>query len=246
MLRDADAFDDGLPAHLLNARAEDSIGSCREIYIVGGGPSVKDVDLTQLDDQTVIAVNYSIFSLPRAAYFLTLDPRFFTKISRTQLKAFEQHPATKVLVHNWPTDKVQLRPWSGLTVGPSRTDFSNFTMVLRSPVAEGFGKSFLDFRNGVNSGYCALQFALLMGYDRIHLIGFDLTDVGGQQHFHDAYQLDPNCMPSYIRYFRSGLKVLAEEWPHVQVISHSPVSTLNDLIPYMPLNSAPLPATASA
>jgi hypothetical protein len=207
-------------------------GTQREVYIVGGGPSLKDVDLSPLADKAVIAVNYSIFTVPNAAYFVTLDPRFFTKIKDRQAE-FDQHPAIKVLVHNWPTDRVVVRQ-DGLTVGPTNADFSAFPLIIRSTMADGFGKTFLDFRNGANSGYCALQLALLLGYRQIHLLGFDLTDAGGQQHFHDAYKLDPNCLPSYIQHFRAGLKMLAEQWREVQVISHSPVSVLNDLIPYEP------------
>jgi hypothetical protein len=208
----------------------------REVYIVGGGPSLKELDLAPLADKTVITVNYSVFTVPNAAFFVTLDPRFFSKIQDRQAE-FDRHPAIKVLIHNWPTDRVVVRN-EGLTVGPTGADFSAFPMILRSYEAEGFGRSFLDFRNGANSGYCAIQLALLLGYQRIHLLGFDLTDAGGQQHFHDAYQLDPNCLPSYIRYFRAALKSLPEQWPGVELISHSPVSVLNDLIPYEPFEDA--------
>jgi hypothetical protein len=210
-------------------------GGPRDVYIIGGGPSLKGVDLSPLSDKAVIAVNYSIFSVPTASYFVTLDPRFFSKV-KTRLEEFNNHPATKVLIHNWPADRVQFRPLAGLTVGPSKADFSAFKLVIHSTVAQGFGKTFLDFRHGSNSGYCAIQFAMLLGYERIHLLGFDLTDAGGQQHFHDAYQLDRNCLPAYIRHFEEGFKSLPAAWPNVQVISHSAVSALNGMIPYEPLN----------
>lgn len=211
-------------------------GGPTDVYIVGGGPSIKDVDLSILSDKAVIAVNYSIFSVSNAAYFVTLDPRFFSKI-KGRLDEFNNHPATKVLIHNWPTDRVKFHPWAGLTVGPSKADFSAFKIVIHSTVAAGFGKTFLDFRHGSNSGYCAVQFALLLGYTRIHLLGFDLTDAGGQQHFHNAYQLDRNCLPAYIRHFEEGLKSLPSTWPDVKVISHSPISVLNQMIPYEPLQA---------
>ena len=209
-----------------------------DVYIVGGGPSLKEIDLSQLDGQTVIAVNYSIFTLPNAAFFVTLDPRFFAKV-KDRLSEFDSHPATKILVHNWATDRVVVQT-DRLTVGPTSADFSGFSLIIRSTVAKGFGRNFLDFRNGANSGYCAMQLALLLGYKRIHLLGFDLTGA----HFHEAYKLDPDCLPDYIRYFRDGLQSLAADRPDVEVISHSPISVLNDLIPFVPLAASIAAATA--
>ena len=58
--------------------------------------------------------------------------------------------------------------------------------VIESNQTEGFGSKLNEFSNGANSGHCGIQLALLAGYRKIYLLGFDLND-NEQTHFHQSY-----------------------------------------------------------
>ena len=55
-------------------------------------------------------------------------------------------------------------------------DLYKYHGVIRSGRTEGFGYSLKDFSNGSNSGHCGIQLALLAGYKKIYLLGFDLKE----------------------------------------------------------------------
>jgi len=207
-----------------------------EVLIVGGGPSLEGFDFGTLRGRDTIAVNYSIFAAPFATYFVTLDRTFFDKVARRHTE-FKKMPAVKVLVNNMG-DPIHEDAGEILVRGKKRFDFSDFTMIVRSTRADGIGRSFLDFRHGYNSGYCALQLAVLLGYRRIGLLGIDLGSLGGKVHYHNDYRVNWNCMPLYARYFSSGLRDLKENWPDVEVVSHSPISPLNGMIRFEPFAPA--------
>ena len=49
----------------------------RTVYIVGGGPSLKDFDWSLLNDKRVIAINRAYEKLPRAQVVFWMDDLFF-------------------------------------------------------------------------------------------------------------------------------------------------------------------------
>ncbi|MHA2023966.1 MAG: hypothetical protein ACTSWQ_09930 [Candidatus Thorarchaeota archaeon] len=211
--------------------------SGRECFIVGGGPSLKGFDFNLLVGKEVIVVNKAIIHVPGAKYFVTVDYTFLRKVNFSKLLT---PSISKVFIACLHFDYIVEK--GGMIVDTrSNTvyDLSDFDVVVKSRQAEGFGYRFFDFRNGYNSGYCALQLAVILGYKRINLLGFDLQVVKDQgpvfTHYHGGYGQNVNkfetCLEKYLRCFLTGLDQLNRE-TDVKVISLSPISKLNEVIPY--------------
>jgi hypothetical protein len=79
----------------------------------------------------------------------------------------------------------------------------------------------------------------LLGYRRIRLLGIDLCSHANKMHYHDAYRVNRGCMPVYTRYFLDGIRDLKGNWPSVEVVSHSPISPLNQVVRYEGFVSPP-------
>jgi len=207
-----------------------------DVYIVGGGGSLKGFDFKSLKDKDTIAVNGSALDVPNPTYCITADSGQFIKI---QDGCYKDVDTTWVLVTNpnhcsmkWKDGKFVHR--SGRVL-----DLFSVHMVIRNAGVVGIGFEFNDFRTGYNSGFCGFQLAVLLGYKRIHLLGFDLIQCfAHEQHYHNRYKnqkttSDVDMEKFYIN-FRIALKRIREE-TDIRVVSHSANSRLNGLIPYAPL-----------
>ena len=97
----------------------------------------------------------------------------------------------------------------------------------------GIGTTFNDIRNGANSGFSALQIALIKGYKTIKLLGIDLATNGPVTHYHNAYSgIKDGFLANFIKHFREAIPHINKIYPDVKLISCSPISKLNDLIEY--------------
>jgi hypothetical protein len=114
-------------------------------------------------------------------------------------------------------------------------------MIVKSYKTEGLGHSFNDFRSGENTGFCALQLAILLGYKRIYLLGIDLSCTD-RTHYHEGYsgqrvsKFRPK-LDQYARYFKTALKSLKKTSPDISVYSCCSTSCLNEIINYIPYES---------
>ena len=147
-----------------------------EIFIVAGGPSVSSFDLTRLKDKCTLAINKSVLFVPEPNYFITVDYTFLKKIDRV---AFDKLDCAKffvadfsfpfiVMVDGHPVDT----RWNLIY------DLHEFDYLIKAKNQKGFGYTIEDFRTGINSGYCALQLAIILGFKTIYLLGFDLKNIG--------------------------------------------------------------------
>ena len=111
-------------------------------------------------------------------------------------------------------------------------------MVIRNTGVEGIGFSFSDFKTGYNSGFCGFQLAVLLGYKKIYLLGFDLVS-GSQCHYHNRYKgrkIDKESLDRYYDNFVLALKEIKEK-TNIEVFSCSNISRLSKIIPYIPLGN---------
>ena len=161
--------------------------------VVAGGPSVSDIDLRDLLPCRFIGVNVvnwlPIFNDVRSSCVagVILDERLLLERLRT-LVSTADYP---VFTGNTSSDTDVLLRYLGL-LGVHRIP-SNHT--------EGFGDTFGRFSNGGNSGYAAIQLAVIMGFSIIGLVGFDGIISGRARRFHDDYEkddLDPDIMNQWI------------------------------------------------
>ena len=112
-----------------------------------------------------------------------------------------------------------------------------FDSIIICRREDGIGTSFNDFRCGDNSGFCALQLALLLGYTEIYLLGFDLRVEGTKTHFHSGYREAPKPfserVSNYIKGFSGAIKEVKHKFKDTNIYSCSPISSLNHIIPYV-------------
>lgn len=208
----------------------------RSAWIMCGGPSA-DRKLSVSGD--IIAVNKDMFRYAEEArYTITMDNRF-TVWELTNHQRETPKTSTNIFVVNMADENMRhTKSFYDARWGISY-DLSHYDMIVKSYSTHGFGTSWKDFRNGGNSGYCALQLALLLGYTEIHLVGMDMGRIDGRTHHHEGY---PDCKDDYDgRFAEFSLALMTaiandfEKFPEVKLINHSPVSPLRSLIGYEPV-----------
>jgi hypothetical protein len=157
-------------------------------FVVGGGPSLNGFDFNQLSGYDTIAVNKSVEFIPNPTYFITTDYSYFLKAS-LPIGQIKQKCKETYFVANMSHDYMSYQ--NGKVVDTRRNfvyeDLYQYTGVIESHRGDGFGSTISEFCNGNNSGHCGIQLALLLGYTKIYLLGFDLKS-DGQTHFHQSYK----------------------------------------------------------
>ena len=154
------------------------------VFLVGGGPSLKLFNWRLLDDKQVIAINRSFQKLPHATIVYFSDERFF----------------------NWYKDSL-LEHGGHLISVAKRIDHDRvhkFKRVGRSGLSLKMG----SLCTGNDSGYAAINLAVLFKAKTIYLLGYDMCFSGKRSHWHDGY-------PTYNEEKRLVEKML----PHYQSLS---------------------------
>ena len=157
-------------------------------FVVGGGPSLNGFDFSRLNGFNTIAVNKAVEYIQNPTYFITTDYSYFIKaslpIDQIKLKTYRSY-----FIANMSHDYMKLK--NGQIVDTRRNfiyeDLYKYDGVIQSSNKDGFGSSVNEFSHGENSGHCGIQLALLLGYKKIYLLGFDLNNEG-QSHFHQSYR----------------------------------------------------------
>lgn len=193
-----------------------------DIYIVGGGSSLKDFNFECLRNKTTITVNAALKVVPDPDVFLTADT-WYCGI------------AAKMRFWNKRCHKI-------MVVGPDHKMYKRAKPYLKyydriiMPYSYDSDIS-LDaekFATGRNSGFCAFQYSLFCQPRVIHLLGFDFhTDDG--DHFHDDYKVAKSRLEMYASNFIKAIIKLKTMAHDLKIISHSVKSPLNDHIEYQPL-----------
>ncbi len=207
-----------------------------DIYIIGGGSSLKNFNFEQLRDLDTIAVNVAALDVPNPTYCITADSGIFRKV---QEGFFKNIDTTWVLVTNPNHCSMKYKDGkfkhvhSGYVYNPFVVN-----MLIRNAGVEGIGFQFKDFKTGYNSGFCAFQLAVLLGYKRIHLLGFDLCEQGSKTHYHNRYKnrktINDKMFEKFYDNFVLAITVIKEK-TDIEIISHSKISRLNSFVSYISL-----------
>ena len=205
----------------------------REVFIIGGGSSLQGFNFSRLKNKDTIAVNMSALDVPNPTYCITADSTIFRKV---QEGYFKDVKTTWVLVTNPDhcTMKWQDGKFKNIKNGFVYNLFC-MNMVICNAGVEGIGFSFADFKTGYNSGFCGLQLAVLLGYKKIYLLGFDLVSTS-KCHYHNRYKgrkIDKKNLDKYYNNFVLALKEIKRK-TDIQVLSCSSISLLNKIISYVP------------
>lgn len=211
-----------------------------EIFIVGGGPSLSGFDFSKLYGKTTIAVNHSVFDIPNSDYFITMDYLWLVK-SNVQAGSstdwgrkaqFEKIPQRCFILCFSQPRLEQLSENEFLDTESGKIyNLDLFNFVIIAAEYGGIGITWNDFRCGSDSGYAALQLAVMLGYKKIYLLGFDYENNGTMTHYRaDCLKADASWYKTKLNEFLAPYIRAFEEIhtkTNCEVISCSPISRLN-------------------
>ena len=191
-----------VPERMPSAKQQPKRG---KIFIIGGGPSLKYVDLNLLEDQVTMCVNAAINIVPKPTYFVSMDYSFFSKGAKYNVDHIVKKVQASYFILNKNNPGLEFDTAKGMyidkrpNVNLQYRELYKFTKVVESVreknLTQGFSSDWKGFCHGYNSGFCAIQLAILLGYTEIVLLGFDLgfdQGVGGETHFHNHYGTNTN------------------------------------------------------
>lgn len=191
-----------------------------EIYVVGCGQSLKDFNWLLLRDKTTVSINGAINYVPNPDYFLTADSYLACRAAHCKFWDVDTY---KVLVMN--DDHKHYKRVARIV-----NQFDYHIKPARFNGDIGFTED--EFCTGQNSGFCGLQLAVILGAEKIHLLGMDFCGTG-KGNFHHLYPSNPHVWDEFLANFTTALGVLKERG--IEVINHSPISRLNGIIGYRSL-----------
>ena len=134
------------------------------VYLIGGGPSLKNFDWNKLKDKHIIAINKAFKVIPWAEVLYWTDARFY----RWFKSDIDSLDCLKVTCRNAPQlkDDIVLLTVSGKNGIDKRPNF---------------------IRAGNNSGFAAINLAYHLGAKRIYLLGYDMASSDKATHWHNGY-----------------------------------------------------------
>jgi hypothetical protein len=132
-------------------------------YVIGGGPSLAGFDFARLPEGYRIGANKSAW-LANCDALVTVDRNFHNNCA-AQITAF---PGEKIVAY------------------ASRLDPLPGVAYWRREAPDGLSHT-RGSLCGTNSGYAALNLAIIGGFREIALLGFDFSWHGGASHYHEGY-----------------------------------------------------------
>lgn len=191
-----------------------------ECFILGGGPSLEEVDLSLLEGKRVIAVNN--------AYELgAWDVLLYGDCGWPTYEGTEKKPHKEILLQ-----------WAGLKVHPCQNaeKLPGIKTMPRRNRPNGICRNPQKLAWNLNSGACAINLAFHFGVKRIVLLGFDLQEVDGRHNWHmDHPHADRAKFNPYER-FRQPFPDIARDLEElgVECLNATPGSAL-DVFPIVTL-----------
>ena len=227
-----------LPKFRVNKATHFLPKSSNKVFIIGGGPRVNDFQLNLIGGHDTICVNKSIDLIENPTYFITMDYSFFQKVGKPIHEVISKAKSSHFIINK---ENSYIKEMGGVILDARSElqykDLDKFTSVIDShqtydPI-DGFSKTINKFCHGQNSGFCAIQFALLAGYEEIYLIGFDLDTSAKSTHFHDDYK---NNVDSYRKKIHSYHDAFKEAFQRSREKSKIFLGTASNILQaYVPL-----------
>jgi len=134
------------------------------VFILGGGPSLKNVDIFSLRNRRVIAINNSWELAPWADILYFCDVRWW----------------------NWHGERASRQFEGRYIVTASQLLDDPRGRLLKLTGATGLEKDPSGLRHGSNSGYQVINLAYHLGVKRIVLLGYDMHVKNGT-HWHPGH-----------------------------------------------------------
>jgi hypothetical protein len=162
----------------------------KTVFLIAGGPSLKDFDFSSLKGKNVIAINKAFMYLPEYQYLYWTDSRFYT----------------------WYKNDIDKQECKKYTPCINPNDVSGNITVLKNS-----GGRIIDLTTpdsitaGNNSGFGAISLAIKLGASKIYLLGYDMGYTGNKTHFHDGYPSNTakqSVYNSMLKYFEDNADII--------------------------------------
>ncbi len=161
----------------------------RRCFIVGGGPSVKGVDMDMLRGELVIGINRA-HEICNPTILFAMDQRLWGWVVKGELG---EEPKKKMAYYAGIKCWVMFQPEMNL-IPPDECYFVHNVpeVALSNDLKEGL-------HCGCNGGYAALNLAILLGASPIYLLGYDMVQTEGKKKvwWHDGYLNDGQSSAVY-------------------------------------------------
>jgi len=222
------------------------------IFILGSGPGLNDVDLSLVAGKTTLAFNRSYIAWDewgfKPTYYMAIDMRVI-KASIERLKEMAASIEVACMFIN-----------AGEYQGFKTTDHldagANMFLLSLAP-GHGFKPSWNMMKYCGDVGACSIQVAAALGYSRAVLLGTDCkwkprpdVDKEGNEwiaqgdkdinHFRPDYygvgQMYSDPFPD--AHFASWKATIQGAGGRIEILSSTPYSRLNELVPYIELEKA--------
>lgn len=165
----------------------------QDVFVLGGGPSLRDFDFSRLSGKTVLGCNEAYtLGYPTVTAIFFSDAKWFVRRNR-ELEEYTSKGGFLV-THDEPLRNHNL-PWLKVLC---RLDGELRGMRTMKNGQVGHGIGF-----GHNSGSSSINLALLLGARRVYLLGFDMKQSGDRKNnWHQNYVKyhRPNYVPPFHRF----------------------------------------------
>lgn len=155
-----------------------------ECYIIGNGPSLKNVDLSVLEDKETFAVNYFYKYCQegfKSKYFVAVDDLFAKQETREYLREIQKANE----------DLIMFLRYNCYSNNKDFLDLSRSYFIYAKQFQEGNELHINCCKNMtacINVILQCIQIAIYMGYKKIYLLGCDFSEYAQvkAEHFYDA------------------------------------------------------------
>lgn len=182
----------------------------QSVYVIGGGTSVAEHDLTVLRDKPVVGLNQAFAVIPEIINFCVFgDTAFFNFLeSKKELaKEFKGEFVTNVSL-------------------PRGVDSYENVSTFERDAFMNKGKSFGWYGN---TGVLGVELAITLGAERVYLLGFDNYNKNGLSHYHEYHkgEVSSEALNMFYSQFTRANKVWKMDYPNVEIINLNPNSRLD-------------------
>jgi hypothetical protein len=201
-------------------------------FILGGGPSLRGLDFSTIQDHYTLGINKAFLYYPVSACF-AMDYKFYRWLHTSP----EYNKDGAVLAEHWQRfsgEKYLILNSEEQLVDHADDPSYHLIKRLEQPA---LSYSLTDgIYTGNNSGVGGLTLAIALGFREIYLLGYDMKvdHDNHQSHWHDGYPppMGFNEVDHYVKTFSDSFAELAKliHQAGIKVINLNPDSAL----PYFP------------
>ena len=176
-----------------------------EVYIIGGGYSIKNYDFNKIKNKFVITVNAAVFLVP-SNLFITIDYSFYEKYKKELSNVDNDVLKFICLLKNkdlyikdynlfYKGKKLNVNYFDNCLL-MKKISFTEFLNNLKGDNLKNyyFDNNKYNYPEVYNSGLAAIVIAASLGFKKINLIGFDGISNEKLIHGHDFY-IKKNHLP---------------------------------------------------